>query len=51
MPRSVSNNLLQLADYIAGIANRHVQDKKKHAASYMKMIAHRKIRVQIWPEF
>ncbi len=49
MERSVSNNLLQLADYIAGIVNRAVQGKKKNALKYRQMIAHREIRVQIWP--
>ncbi len=50
MQKSVSNNLLQLADYVAGIVNRSVQQKKDNAKIYRKMIAHREIRVQIWPE-
>lgn len=48
--KSNSNNLLQLADYIASIINRSVQHKKVNAKHYRKMIAHREIRVQIWPE-
>lgn len=46
--RSKSNNLLQLADYIAGIVNREVL-KKKRAKEYKKFIAHKEISVQIWP--
>lgn len=50
MQRSTSNNLLQLADYLAGAINRSVQDKRKFADDYRKMIAHRQIKVQIWPK-
>lgn len=50
MQKSVANNLLQLADYIAGIINRSVQHKKDNSVSYRKMIAHREIRVQVWPK-
>lgn len=50
MQRSVGNNLLQLADYIAGIVNRSVQHKKKKSENFRRMIAHREIRVQIWPK-
>jgi hypothetical protein len=49
MQRSCSNNLLQLADYVAGIINRHVEDRKKHADDYRKMIAHREMSVKVWP--
>jgi hypothetical protein len=47
MQRSRSNNLLQLADYIAGVINRSVQKDKKFAREYRKLIAHREIFVQI----
>jgi hypothetical protein len=50
MQRSRSNNLLQLADYIAGVINRAVQKRKKFADEYRKIIAHREIYVQIWPK-
>lgn len=50
MQRSSGNNLLQLADYAAGIVNRSVQNKKKYADEYRKLIAHREIYVQIWPK-
>lgn len=50
MQRSSSNNLLQLADYVAGAINRSVQNDKKHANEYRKLIAHREIYVQIWPK-
>ena len=50
MQRSSSNNLLQLADYVAGVINRSVQDRKKFAHEYRKIIAHREIYVQVWPK-
>lgn len=49
MQRSKGNNLLQLADYIAGVINRVVQ-KKKSAEDYRRLIAHKEIYVQIWPK-
>jgi hypothetical protein len=50
MQRSESNNLLQLADYIASSINRSVQNRKKKADDYRRIIAHREIYVQIWPK-
>lgn len=50
MQRSSGNNLLQLADYAAGVINRSVQKRKKYAEEYRKIIAHREIYVQIWPK-
>lgn len=50
MQRSGGNNLLQLADYVAGVINRSVQNSKKKADLYRKAIAHREIHVQIWPK-
>ncbi len=50
MQRSESNNLLQLADYIAGVINRSINNNKKWADDYRKIIAHREIYVQIWPK-
>lgn len=50
MQRSESNNLLQLADYIASSINRSVQNKKKRSDDYRRVIAHREIYVQIWPK-
>lgn len=50
MQRSCGNNLLQLVDYIAGVINRSVQNKRKWADEYRKIIAHREIYVQIWPK-
>ena len=47
--RSSSNNLLQLADYISGIINRKVQNKKNWE-EYYKFIASKEIWVQIWPK-
>ena len=50
MQRSEGNNLLQLADYIAGVINRSILNKKKKSDAYRKIIAHREIYVQIWPK-
>ena len=50
MQRSESNNLLQLADYVAGSINRSIQQKRKDAASYRALLAHREIEVQTWPK-
>lgn len=50
MQQSSSNNLLQLTDYIAGAVNRYVLSRRKNADLYHKMIAHREIRLQIWPK-
>jgi len=50
MQRSGGNNLLQLSDYVAGIINRSVQNRKKWADEYRKIVAHREIYVQIWPK-
>ncbi|PIP17149.1 MAG: hypothetical protein COX44_01490 [Candidatus Portnoybacteria bacterium CG23_combo_of_CG06-09_8_20_14_all_37_13] len=50
MQRSRGNNLLQLADYIAGVINRSVQSRKKFAIEYRRIIAHREIYIQTWPK-
>lgn len=49
MQRSTSNNLLQLADYVASSINRSVQNERKKADNYRKIITHREIYVQVWP--
>ncbi|MCM8782505.1 MAG: DUF3800 domain-containing protein [Candidatus Omnitrophica bacterium] len=43
------NNLLQLADYIAGIINRY-QQRKRFSDEYRRFIAHKEIYVQVWPK-
>jgi len=48
MQKSHTNNLLQLADYIAGIINRSVLGKDEN--EFRKMISEREILVQIWPQ-
>lgn len=48
MQRSGGNNLIQLADYIAGILHRSIQGKK-HGSEYRKLISHREIDVHVWP--
>lgn len=50
MQRSESNNLLQLADYIAGVINRSVVNTKKKSDSYRRIISHREMVVQVWPK-
>lgn len=47
--RSDSNNLIQLADYVAGVIHGSVRDKSK-AKKLRTIIAHREIDVQIWPK-
>lgn len=47
--RSDANNLLQLADYITGIINRKVQNKKDWQ-EYHKYISSKELQVQIWPK-
>jgi hypothetical protein len=48
MQRSSSNNLLQLADYVAGVINRSAGGRKRQGTDYRRFIAHREISVQIW---
>ena len=43
------NNLLQLADYAAGVINR-CQQNKKFSEDYRRFIAHKEIYVQVWPK-
>lgn len=50
MQRSDGNNLLQLADYMAGIINRSVQNRRKKSDAFRKIVSHREIFVQIWPK-
>lgn len=46
---SAKNNLLQLADYISGIINRKVQNKKDWNEMY-RFIASKEMHCQIWPK-
>lgn len=50
MQRSAGNNLLQLADYVAGVVSRKVQRKKKEAAEYYRYIAAKEVLLRVWPE-
>jgi hypothetical protein len=50
MQDSARNNLLQLADYVASVINRSVQQQKNKADGFRKIIAHREIFVQVWPK-
>jgi hypothetical protein len=50
MQDSARNNLLQLADYVASVINRSVQQQKNRADGFRKIIAHREIFVQVWPK-
>jgi hypothetical protein len=49
MQHSHTNNLIQVADYVAGVINRHAQ-KKKNAEVYRRYIAHKEMSLQIWPK-
>lgn len=49
MQKSSSNNLLQLADYVAGAINRSLTEKRKRK-HYRNYISLKEISVQIWPE-
>lgn len=49
MQNSSSNNLLQLADYVAGAINRSLTDKRKKR-HYRNYVSLKEISVQIWPE-
>ncbi len=49
MEPSHSNNLLQLADYVAGTINRTLQQKKNHEA-YHRYIRPKEISLQVWPK-
>jgi hypothetical protein len=48
MQDSRSNNLLQLADMVAGAVNRSLSKKKRDG--FRDMISAREIFVQIWPQ-
>lgn len=50
MQRSKSNNLLQLADYVASIMCKSVHNGTVQRDEYRKLIAHREMYVQIWPK-
>lgn len=50
MQDSASNNLLQLADYVASITCRSIHNRKKRDDEFRKIIAHREIFVQILPK-
>jgi len=49
MEHSHSNNLLQLADYVAGTINRTLQQKKNFEA-YHRYIRSKEISLQVWPK-
>jgi hypothetical protein len=49
MEDSRTNNLLQLADYVAGVVNRRVSGKAD-SEQYYRVLAPRMLNVRIWPE-
>ncbi|MFY9462771.1 MAG: DUF3800 domain-containing protein [Candidatus Sungiibacteriota bacterium] len=49
MEPSHSNNLLQLADYVAGTINRTLQQKKNYE-TYHRYIRPKEISLQMWPK-
>ncbi|MEI6511222.1 MAG: DUF3800 domain-containing protein [Candidatus Uhrbacteria bacterium] len=50
MQRSESNNLLQLADYVASIICRSVHNDQQDGDEFRRVIAHREISVQVLPK-
>jgi len=50
MQDSQKNNLLQLADYVAGAINRSINQKKNNSNFYRKIISAHEINVQVWPK-
>ena len=50
MQNSKRNNLLQLADMIAGAVNRSLDRKAKDSQRFRSIIKSREIYVQIWPK-
>jgi hypothetical protein len=48
LEESRTNNLVQLADYVAGVANRWVC-KRRDATIYRRLIASREIQLRVWP--
>ena len=48
MEESSTNNLLQLADYVAGVTNRCVNNRP-NAAAHRRLIASREIQARVWP--
>lgn len=49
MEHSHSNNLLQVADYVSGIINRKVQEKK-NSQIYYKYISPKELDLRTWPK-
>ena len=49
MQRSRGNNLLQLADYVAGVASRTVQ-RKRGAETYRRFLIPHETSMRIWPQ-
>ncbi len=48
MEESRTNNLLQLADYVAGVANRYVNNRPD-SEIYRRFIAGREVQLRVWP--
>ena len=50
LQRSDGNNLLQLADYVAGVLNRVISGKQDGIELRRKYLAARELTVQVWPK-
>ena len=50
MQNSKNNNLIQLADMVAGAINRSLNKNKKKANGFREIIAAREISVHMWPK-
>ena len=48
--RSQGNNLLQLADYVAGVSNRHITGKTDALELHGRYLSTHEISLQVWPK-
>lgn len=47
---SASNNLIQLADMVCGAVSQSLKHSKKGSFEYRKIISHREVFCQVWPQ-
>lgn len=47
--RSSGNNLLQLADYVAGVSNKYIRGKQEGIEFRQKYLATKEVTFRIWP--
>jgi len=47
---SVTNNLIQLADMVCGAISQSMKHTKEESTEFRKMISHREVFCQVWPQ-